>query len=60
MILEMPEDTCAPAVLALGITILFAGLIAKNWQIAGAGAVVTAVALLVWLWPRRELREREP
>ena len=60
MILEMPEDTYAPLILALGISCLFAGLIAKEWWIAGAGTVLAAVALLVWLWPRRALREREP
>jgi hypothetical protein len=24
------------------------------------GAVIVALALLVWLWPRQNLREREP
>jgi HAMP domain-containing protein len=24
------------------------------------GAFIAACALLAWLWPRRELREREP
>ena len=60
MILEMPEDTYAPLVLTLGISCLFAGLIGKAWWIVGAGTLLAAIALLVWLWPRRELREREP
>jgi cytochrome c oxidase subunit I len=59
MILEMPEDTAAPFVLTLGTTILFIGLILKSWTLAAVGMALTAAALLVWLWPRRELRERE-
>jgi cytochrome c oxidase subunit I len=60
MIMEMPEDTPAPFVLTLGISILFVGLLLKIWPLAIAGAAVAALAILVWLWPRRELREREP
>jgi cytochrome c oxidase subunit I+III len=59
MILEMPQDTAAPFLLALGTTILFCGLIAVNWPVTGCGACLAAVALLFWLWPRRELRERQ-
>lgn len=59
MIMEMPEDTPAPFVLTLGISILFVGLLLKVWPLAIAGAVVSALSILVWLWPRRELRERE-
>jgi cytochrome c oxidase subunit I len=60
MIMEMPEDTPAPFVLTLGISILFVGLLLKIWLLAIASAAVAALAILVWLWPRRELREREP
>lgn len=59
MIMEMPEDTPAPFVLTLGISILFVGLLLKVWPLAIAGAVVSALSILIWLWPRRELRERE-
>ena len=59
MIMEMPEDTPAPFVLTVGISILFVGLLLKVWPLAIAGAVVSALSILVWLWPRRELRERE-
>ncbi len=59
MILEMPEDTCAPLVLALGLSCLFIGLILRNWWVVATATALTAAALLVWLWPRRELRERE-
>jgi cytochrome c oxidase subunit I+III len=60
MIMEMPEDTLAPVTLAFAISILFVGLLLKVWPLAIAGAAVGALAILVWLWPRRELREREP
>ena len=60
MILRMPEDTVAPFVLTLGLALLFTGMILKVWLLMLAGALVLTASLLVWLWPRRELREREP
>jgi hypothetical protein len=60
MILEMPGDSFSPLVLAVGTTVIFVGLLLKLWIVAGVGAVITIAALLAWLWPRRELREREP
>jgi cytochrome c oxidase subunit I len=60
MVLEMPEDSVAPLLLALGISILFVGLLLKAWPLTAVGGAVAALALLSWLWPRRELREREP
>jgi cytochrome c oxidase subunit I len=60
MILEMPRDTSAPFLLTLGMCVVFLGLIAETWTLAGIGVALTALALLFWLWPRRDLREREP
>ena len=60
MILEMPADTYAPVLLALGVSIVFAGVLLKWWPATVAGSAVTGAALLAWLWPRRDLREREP
>ncbi|HEY6454546.1 MAG TPA: cbb3-type cytochrome c oxidase subunit I [Steroidobacteraceae bacterium] len=60
MILEMPEDSMAPLLLSLGLAGAFAGLILKLWVVTAIFAVVLALALLWWLWPRRALREREP
>ena len=59
MILEMPRDTPAPFLLAVGLSVVFAGLILVLWSLVGAGFVLSAAAMLLWLWPRRELRERE-
>ena len=59
MVLEMPEDSFAPALLALGVAVLFVGLLLKTWAVVVVGGGVAALALLAWFWPRRELRERE-
>jgi heme/copper-type cytochrome/quinol oxidase subunit 1 len=60
MVLEMPEDSFAPLLLALGMAVLFVGLLLKTWAVVVIGGAVAALAILAWLWPRRELREREP
>jgi len=60
MIAEMPEDTPAPLFLTIGLTVLFVGMLLKIWTIMALGLLVILGALLLWLWPRRELREREP
>jgi cytochrome c oxidase subunit I+III len=60
MILEMPEDSAAPVVLTAGLSVLFVGLLLKNWITVGVGATITAAGILFWMWPRRDLREREP
>jgi cytochrome c oxidase subunit I len=60
MVLEMPADSFAPLLLAIGTSVIFVGLLLKHWSLTGLGGAVTVLALLAWLWPRRELREREP
>ena len=65
MIVEMPEDSVAPAITALGTAIGFVGLLLKtmllvSWTVTVLGAVVTILGIVMWLWPRRDLREREP
>jgi heme/copper-type cytochrome/quinol oxidase subunit 1 len=59
-IVEMPEDTAAPAWLALAMAILFVGLLTKLWPVAACGGIGCGAALLGWLWPRRQLLERAP
>jgi len=58
IVLRMPEDSLAPVLLALGTSAVFAGLLLKWWGLVGLGGLVAALALLNWMWPRRELRER--
>ncbi len=60
MVLEMPEDSYAPFILAGGLSVLFAGLLLKSWGAGAAGSTIVVVAIILWMWPRRELREREP
>jgi cytochrome c oxidase subunit I+III len=60
MVLEMPEDSFAPLLLTLGLTVLFVALLLKVWLAVGLGAAIAALALLAWFWPRSELRERTP
>jgi len=59
MILEMPEDSFAPVLLALGLSVIFVGLLLKVWVGAGIGAAIVVVALMAWMWPRRSLFQRE-
>jgi cytochrome c oxidase subunit I len=60
MVLEMPEDSLAPFLLTIGMSVLFVGLLLKDWPVTAVGGAVAALALLSWLWPRQALREREP
>jgi hypothetical protein len=60
MILEMPEDSFAPLCVAIGLSVTFAGLLLKGWSAVWIGALIVALSILSWLWPRRQLREREP
>jgi heme/copper-type cytochrome/quinol oxidase subunit 1 len=60
MVLEMPRDSFAPFLLALGASVLFVGLLLREAPTAVVGAVLAGLALLAWLWPRQGLREREP
>jgi cytochrome c oxidase subunit I len=53
LILEMPADSLAPVILALGLSTLFAGALLKAWWLTGAGGGVCVGALLLWFWPRR-------
>ncbi|HLJ22044.1 MAG TPA: cbb3-type cytochrome c oxidase subunit I, partial [Stellaceae bacterium] len=56
-ILKMPEESYAPLFLALALAVFFSALLARVWWLAGAGLVLTAAAILVWLWPEREIRQ---
>jgi heme/copper-type cytochrome/quinol oxidase subunit 1 len=53
LILEMPADSLAPGILALGLVALFAGALLKAWWLTGGGLLIGVAALLLWFWPRR-------
>ncbi|HEU4376501.1 MAG TPA: cytochrome c oxidase subunit I [Telluria sp.] len=59
IILRMPGDSIAPLLLALATAGLFAGLLLHRWTIVGIGAAAVALAMLVWLWPRTTLIQKE-
>ena len=58
-ILRMPEDSYAPLLLAIALGVLFTGMLLQLWWLAGAGGLGCLLALIAWLWPRRDLLERE-
>lgn len=57
LIVKMPEDTCAPLLLSVAMSAFFVGLLLHWWWLSIAGLAGTALALLVWLWPRKRLAQ---
>jgi cytochrome c oxidase subunit I len=57
-ILHMPEDTIIPFLLAVGMLVLFGGLLLRNMPITTVGALICAADLIAWFWPRTSLLER--
>jgi hypothetical protein len=53
LILQMPGDTLAPFILAVGMSLIFIGGLGHAWWLIGGGALVCAGALMNWFWPRR-------
>ena len=53
LILEMPGDTLAPLVLAVGLAVLFTGGLFQAWWAVALSGAICAGALLGWFWPRR-------
>ena len=59
-IVEMPEDSWAPFLLAAALGVLFFALLLKAWAAIALGTLLVLAALVMWLWPQRRLLEREP
>ncbi len=57
VILKMPQDTRLPLYLALSMTLVAAGLVLVTWWVVVVGAVLTAAAIIAWLWPEPQLGE---
>jgi cytochrome c oxidase subunit I len=57
LILKMPYDSYAPFTLSLGVSAMFIGMLLHCWWLVVVGGLVTAAAILVWLWPERRLGE---
>ncbi len=52
---KMPEDTLAPLLTALAATALGFAVLFHAWIAAAILALLLLAAVLVWLWPRREM-----
>jgi cytochrome c oxidase subunit 1/cytochrome c oxidase subunit I+III len=55
LIVKMPGDSWAPALLTLALSVLFVAVLEASWPWAGAGAMAVVAALLLWTWPTRRL-----
>jgi cytochrome c oxidase subunit 1/cytochrome c oxidase subunit I+III len=53
--LRMPGDTPAPLLRTVALCAMFTALLVHAWWAAGASTLLAAIAVLVWLWPEREL-----
>jgi len=54
-IVKMPEDSLAPFLLSVVLTILFAALMIQSWWLVILGGLVGLSITIGWLWPRRKL-----
>jgi cytochrome c oxidase subunit 1/cytochrome c oxidase subunit I+III len=55
LIVKIPEDTLAPFILTIGMTIGFVGLLVHLWSVVVLGCLVVTAATTMWLWPERSL-----
>jgi cytochrome c oxidase subunit I+III len=51
-IISMPGDSLLPVILALAISVVFAGMLVTNWWTVGVGAVVVLATLFLWTMPQ--------
>ena len=59
-IIVMPDDSLLPVVLALGMAVVFGGMLVVNWWAIGVGALMLTVTLLLWMAPpARDAEERQ-
>jgi hypothetical protein len=50
--MTMPGDSLLPVILALGMSVVFGGMLVVNWWAVSVGAVGVAITLLAWFTPR--------
>jgi cytochrome c oxidase subunit I len=56
-ILAMPEDSLAPFIVTLAMSVAFSGLLTEIWWLAAVGLAATALGILIWLWPEPHLAQ---
>jgi cytochrome c oxidase subunit 1/cytochrome c oxidase subunit I+III len=54
LILHMPQDSFAPLLLAIAMTLAFYGALLSQWWLGIAGAIGVIVFAIQWMWPRPE------
>ena len=57
IILKMPEDSYAPVLLALALTVIFSALVGHIWWLAVLAIIASGAVMIGWLWPERALGE---
>lgn len=60
VILKMPGDSLLPLLAALGMMVIFCGMLFINYWAMAAGAVWTGLVLLIWLVPRNHANAERP
>ena len=60
VILKMPGDSLLPLLAALGMMVIFCGMLFINYWAMAAGAVWTGLVLLIWLVPRDHANVERP
>ena len=60
VILKMPADSLLPLLAALGMMVIFSGMLFINYWVMAAGALWTGLVLLVWLAPRDHASTERP
>ena len=50
-VLHMPQDSLAPIILALALSVVFFALLLHGWWSVGGGTLASVVATIWWLWP---------
>jgi cytochrome c oxidase subunit I len=55
LILKMPEASLMPLLLALALTVVFAGMLILSWWTIAVAGIVSLPILAAWLWPRAQL-----
>jgi cytochrome c oxidase subunit I len=53
---RMPEDSIAPLLMALVMTLFFTAILLKLLWVALVGAILVAAVNAIWLWPQRVRR----
>jgi cytochrome c oxidase subunit 1/cytochrome c oxidase subunit I+III len=60
-VMHIPQDSYWPFVAAVGLAILFVGLLLNVYVVVGLGLLICLVSVWGWLWPQQpELEEAQP